>query len=210
MSQTRLAAPPLVPEIALYLADACLPIWRASEELARANVEPPFWAFAWAGGQALARYLLDHPDAVRGNRVLDLGAGSGLVAVAAMQAGASGALAADIDPFAVAAISLNAAANGVRLSATDADLLERPIEGIGVLLIGDLFYERQLAGRVFARAREAAARGVSVLAGDPERTYFPRERFERIAGYRVPVSRDLEDAGVKTTGVYRLKHPCQH
>lgn len=202
---TRLAAPPLVPEIVLRLADECLPIWQATEDaLARRGVPPPYWAFAWAGGQALARHILDRPEIVAGRRVLDLGAGSGLGAIAAMKAGAAHALAADIDPFAEAAIRLNAAANGVAVATTTDDLLERPLGAFDAVLAGDLFYERALAERTLARLAEAASRGALVLAGDPGRTYFPAARFERIAECLVPVSRDLEDSDVKTSGVYRL------
>lgn len=203
---TRLLAPPLVPEIQLHLAEESLPIWRKTEEeLGQMNVPPPYWAFAWAGGQALARYLLDEPAIVRGKRVLDLGAGSGLTAIAAMRAGAAATLAADIDELALAAIALNAVANGVSIDATARDVLVGPpMPGFGVVLVGDLFYERQLADRVAAFIDAAAAGGAVVLIGDPGRSYFPKGRFGRVADYRVPVTRELEDAEIKHTAVWRL------
>ena len=151
---TELIAAPLVPEIRLHLAAELLPIWRKTEEeLGQMNVPPPYWAFAWAGGQALARYLLDNRGLVAGRRVLDLGAGSGIVSIAAMLAGAERAIAADIDTLALAAIGLNAEANGVMVETTAADLLTGEPEAVDVVLVGDLFYERPLAERVLAFVR---------------------------------------------------------
>jgi len=205
LANTRLLAVPLVPEIRLHLAEESLPIWqKTEEELDAMNLPPPYWAFAWAGGQALARYLIDNPALVAGRRVLDLGSGSGLAAVAAAKAGAAHVLAADIDALAVAAIKLNASANIVELEATSEDMLDAPPDGFDVLLIGDLFYERQLAGRVLAFADAAADRGALVLAGDPRRNYFPQNRFRQLALYPVPVTRELEDAEIKRTAVWRL------
>lgn len=205
-ANTRLMSPPLVPEVRLHLAEESLPIWQKSEEeLGEMNVPPPFWAFAWAGGQALARYLLDHRALCAGRTVLDLGAGSGLAAIAAMKAGAASALAADVDRFATDACRLNASANGVELDVTSDDLLSRPPPAIDVLLIGDLFYERPLAERVMAFASAAAQAGADVLVGDPRRSYFPRAAFDAIADYRVPVTRELEDAEIKQSAVWRLR-----
>lgn len=205
LANTEVSAPALVPEIRLRLANACLPIWRATEDaLERANVPPPYWAFPWPGGQALARHLLDNRSIIAGKSVLDLGAGSGLAAIAAKRAGAKRVLAADIDPFAAAAIQLNARANGVGVETTTDDVLRAPLPAFGVILAGDLFYERELAARVLGRLAEAAALGALVLAGDPVRGYFPADRFRRLASYDVPVSRDLEDSDRKLTGVYRL------
>ena len=202
---TRLLAPPLVPEIRLHLAEESLPIWRKTEEeLGEMNVPPPFWAFAWAGGQALARYLLDHRELSAGKTVLDLGSGSGLTAVAAASAGATDVLAADIDAVAEVAIALNAAANGVDVRTTTADLLAAPLPSADLVLVGDLFYERQLAEKVLASIERAAQGGALVLIGDPQRSYFPRDRFERLADYRVPVTRELEDAEIKATAVWRV------
>ena len=204
-ANTKLLAPPLVPEIVLHLAEESLPIWeKTEEELGEINVPPPFWAFAWAGGQALARYLLDNPGLVRGKSILDLGSGSGLTAIAAMQAGAQRALAADIDPFAAAAVHLNATANGVAVGATTEDLLAATPDGTDVVLVADLFYERQLADRVLDFIEKAAAGGALVLIGDPQRSYFPRDRFVLAEAYQVPVTRELEDATIKNTAVWRF------
>lgn len=202
---TQILSPPLVPEVILHLAEESLPIWlKTEEELQKANVDPPYWAFAWAGGQALARYVLDHPDLVAGKSVLDLGSGSGLVAIAARRSGAASAMAADVDPLALAATSLNADLNGVSLEITARDLLAGPPGDYGVILVGDLFYEAPLAKRVLGFIEAAAANGAEVLAGDPRRSYFPIERFERLDEYAVPVTRQLEDAEIKKTTVWRL------
>lgn len=204
-ANTELVAPPLVPELRLHLAAESLPLWqRTEDELAAGHLPPPFWAFAWAGGQALARYLLDDPQAVAGRRVLDLGAGSGLCAIAAARAGAAAVTAADLDAFAATAIALNAAVNGVHVATTADDLLDRAPGLFEVALMGDLFYEQALAARALAWAAAAARAGMRVLAGDPGRTYFPAGRFLRLAAYDVPVSRELEDAEVKHTGVWAL------
>jgi predicted nicotinamide N-methyase len=204
-ANTKLLPVPLVPEIRLYIAEESLPIWqKTEEELGAMNIPPPYWAFAWAGGQALARYLLDNPELVGGRRVLDLGSGSGLVAIAAAKAGAARVLATDIDPLALAAIGLNAAANAVTLETTAADLLDKPQGPFDLVLIGDLFYERPLAERVLAFADAAHARGAVVLAGDPRRSYFPPDRFRQLAEYSVPVTRELEDSEIKRTAVWQL------
>jgi predicted nicotinamide N-methyase len=205
-ANTKLLPVPLVPEIRLHLAEESLPIWqKTEEELGAMNVPPPYWAFAWAGGQALARYLIDNPDLVAGRRVLDLGSGSGLVAIAAAKAGAAHVLAAEIDALALAAIGLNAAANAAELETTGADLLDEPPGRSDIVLIGDLFYERPLAGRVLAFADAARAHGAVVLAGDPRRSYFPPDRFRQLAFYAVPVTRELEDAEIKRAAVWRLE-----
>jgi predicted nicotinamide N-methyase len=204
-ANTKLIAPPLVPEIKLYLAEESLPIWRRTEEeLGEINVPPPFWAFAWAGGQALARYLLDNAELMRDKTVLDLGSGSGLTAIAAMRAGALSALASDIDTLSLAAIALNASANGVAVSTSSEDQLKGPPRDADVILVGDLFYERALADAVLAYIEAAAHGGALVLIGDPQRSYFPKGRFEMAADYRVPVTRELEDAEIKHTAVWRL------
>ena len=209
-ANTTLLAPPLVPELRLYLAEESLPIWRKTEEeLGREGLPPPFWAFAWAGGQALARYILDHPQTVRGKRVVDLAAGSGIDAIAAMKAGAVSALATDLDAFAVAAIAANAAANGVTVSATADDLLvgggTGPVPVADVLIVGDIFYERSLAEHALRFLDRCRAAGQDVLIGDPGRSYCPRERLVAVAEYAVPVSRELEDSEIKRTMVWRLK-----
>jgi predicted nicotinamide N-methyase len=203
-ANTRLLAPPLVPEIRLHLADESVPIWlKTEEELGEINVPPPYWAFAWAGGQALARYLLDHPHCCKGQNVIDLGAGSGLTAIAATMTGAKSVLAADIDAFALAACRVNAEANAVAFDVTNADLLAAPQRNTGVVLIGDLFYERNLADRVLAYIDAAKAAGAAVYIGDPQRDYFPPDRFTLLATYQVPVTRDLEDSEVKETAVWQ-------
>ena len=203
-ANSALMPSPLVPEIKLYLATEVVPLWRATEEeLEKMGVPPPYWAFAWAGGQALARYILDHPQSVAGKRVLDIGSGSGLVAIAAAKAGAASVLAADIDAFSAAAIALNAAANGVTVEVTQDDLIG--VEGDwDVILVGDLFYERPLAERLLAWLK---ALNRPALLGDPGRSYFPKDRTERLALYNVQTSRDLEDRDIRETGVYRLSRP---
>jgi predicted nicotinamide N-methyase len=205
VANTRKLSPPLVPEIRLHLAEESLPIWqKTEEELGEMNVPPPYWAFAWAGGQALARYILDNPELLTGKRVLDLGSGSGLTAVAAMKAGAASVLAADIDRMALAAIALNAELNGVAVDTTYDNLLAKPLQAFDVILVGDLFYERALAESVSRFIDLAAAQGVLVLIGDPQRNYFPKGRFSSAAEYRVPVTRELEDAEIKRTAVWRI------
>ena len=200
-TNAALIAPPLVPEITLYLATEVVPLWHATEdELAKIGVPPPYWAFAWAGGQALARYLLDNPALVRGKRVLDIGSGSGLVGLAAAKAGAASVLAADIDAFACAAIRLNAAANACTVAVTQDDLIGTAGEW-DVILVGDLFYERPLAERLLAWLRPLK---VPALLGDPGRTYFPGTLIEKLATYSVQTTRDLEDREIRETGVYLL------
>jgi predicted nicotinamide N-methyase len=208
-ANTKLLPVPLVPEIRLHLAEESLPIWRKTEEeLGQMNLPPPYWAFAWAGGQALARYLMDNPTMVFGAEVLDLGSGSGLTAIASMRAGAVRVLAADIDALALAAVGLNASANAVTVEVTEKDLLAASSGEIGrsadLVLVGDLFYERALAERVLAFIAASSARGADVLVGDPCRSYFPRDRFRQCAEYQVPVTRELEDAEIKRTAVWRL------
>lgn len=205
VANTHLLTPPLVPEIVLHLAEESVQIWQKTEdELGELNVPPPYWAFAWAGGQALARYILDNPALLRDKRVLDLGSGSGLTAIAAMKAGAASVLASDLDRIALAAVKLNAARNGVAVATTAANLLERPPQAFEAVLVGDLFYERTLADLVSRFIDAAAAAGALVLIGDPQRNYFPKGRFVSAAEFRVPVTRELEDAEIKRTSVWRI------
>ena len=205
LANTRLQAPPHTPELRLYLADEVTPIWRMTEdELGAIGLPPPFWAFAWAGGQALARYILDHPGEVAGERVVDFATGSGIVAIAAARAGAASVLAADIDPFCAAAVALNAAANGARLDFTDADLLDAAPPAAGLILAADICYEQPLADRVMAWLTAARAAGARVLIGDPGRSYFPRSGLVKLAEYRVPTTRELEDDEVKRTAVWKI------
>jgi predicted nicotinamide N-methyase len=204
-ANAKLLTVPLVPEIRLYLAEESMPIWqKTEEELGQLNVPPPYWAFAWAGGQALARYLLDNAALVAGRTVLDLGAGSGLTSIAAMKVGAASVLAADIDRYALVAVALNGEANGVRIETTDIDLLAAAPGAFGAVLVGDMFYERDLAERALAFVETARTKGAEVLVGDPRRSYFPKERFRKVAEYSVPVTRDLEDMEIKHTAVWQL------
>lgn len=204
-TQTRLLASPLVPEIQLHQATEDLPIWKMSEEeLADHGIPAPFWAFAWAGGQAIARYLLDKPAYVQGKRILDFGAGSGIIAIAALKAGATSALAADIDPFAKSACHLNAIANDVQLTATTNNLIGSPNTGWDIVLVGDMCYEQPLAGEIESWLRGLVAQGTDVLIGDPGRTYLPKSGMEKKATYRVQTSRALEDLDVGSTKVWQL------
>jgi predicted nicotinamide N-methyase len=206
LENTRLQAPPHTPELRLHLADEITPIWTLTEEaLAEIGLPPPFWAFAWAGGQALARYILDHPGIVAGKRVVDFASGSGLVAIAAMKAGAVSVLAADIDVFCEAAIGLNAAVNGVEVAFTEIDLLDAPPPAADLLLAGDICYERPMAQAVMAWLALGRAAGADVLIGDPGRTYFPKDGLDKLAEYQVPTTRELEDMAVKRTSVWTLR-----
>ena len=205
LEHTRLQSPPHVPEVRLYLADDATPLWRLTEpELEALGLPAPFWAFAWAGGQGLARYVLDHPQTVASRRVLDFAAGSGLAAIAAMRAGAAAALAADIDDFCGDAVALNAEANGVRVGFTARDLLAAPPPDVDLILAGDICYEAPLAGRVLAWLETAQSKGARVLIGDPGRSYFPKTGLIRLAEYRTQTPRGLEDQEVRRTGVWEL------
>jgi predicted nicotinamide N-methyase len=202
--QTVLTAPALVPEIRLHLATEVTPLWRASETvLATRNVPPPYWAFAWPGGQALARYILDHPQTVRGRRVLDFAAGSGLAGIAAARARAASVTAADTDGHAGAAIALNAALNEAAIAIVSDDMIGGP-SAWDVVLAGDVCYEQPMAGRTIAWLRTLAAAGTEVLLGDPGRTYRPREGLAELARYQVPTSLELETRTVCDTAVWRL------
>ena len=202
---TAIAAPPLVPEIRLQLATEVTPIWHATEQsLVRNALPPPYWAFAWAGGQALARYLLDHPESVAGREVLDIGSGSGIVAIAAAKAGASRVVAAEIDPFAAAAIALNAPLNGVTITIETRDLLDRAAAGWGVALAGDICYEEPMSSRALALLRRIAARGRLALLGDPGRAYLPKSGLTELARYTVPTSRELEAKEISEGVVWQV------
>ena len=205
-ANTRLLPVAHAPELLIHVADEATELWQKTEdELAEIGLPPPFWAFAWAGGQALARYLLDTPEVVAGRRVLDFASGSGLVGIAAARSGAASVLASDLDPFAIAAIPLNAAANGVadRIVATAADLIGT-VPDVALVLAADIFYERDLAGAVGDWLGRLHAAGTVVLLGDPGRSYLPRARLETIASYAVPVTRALEDAEIKQSHVWRF------
>ena len=194
---------PLVPELRLHLAHEAIPIWqKTEEELGQMGLAPPYWAFAWAGGQALARHIIDYPDFVSGKSVLDLATGSGLVGIAAMKAGAASVLATDIDAFAEAAAIINATANLVDITFTRDDLLGSAPPNFDVILVGDLFYEKLLAARCMDFLTRSSAQ---IMIGDPGRSYLPKERLEQVATYSVPVSRELEDTEIKKTCVWRLR-----
>ena len=202
---TRLQRVPHAPEISLWLADEITPIWRLTEEeLGEMGLPPPFWAFAWAGGQALARYLLDHPHEVAGKRVLDFAAGSGLVGVAAMKAGAADCLCADIDPFCEAAVAANARANAVALTFVGHDLLQAPPPDVDVICAGDICYEKPMTDAVLSWLGQAREQGARVLIGDPGRTYFPRTGLDFLAEHQVPTTRELEDLEIKRSSVWAM------
>jgi predicted nicotinamide N-methyase len=208
---TALGPVPLVPEIRLWQASEPIGLWQHTERAAgRTGLDPPFWAFAWAGGQALARHLLDHPELARGRHVTDIASGSGLVAIAAARAGAATVTAYDIDPLAAAAIGLNAAANGVTVQAVCADILDDdalPAADTGLVLVADAFYQRDLAARVMRFLERARGRGADVLAGDFGRAYLPRDRLTPLASYDVPGLRALEDSDTKRTTIWALTRP---
>jgi predicted nicotinamide N-methyase len=202
---TEITEPPLVPEIRLHLATEISPIWQATEEsLAQGGVPPPFWAFAWPGGQALARYLLDRPEQVAGRSVLDFGAGSGLVAIAAAKAGASRVLAAEIDQFAAAAIPMNAALNGVTVEVAMGDFIDSANHGWEIITAGDVCYELPMADQVTQWLRDQARRRCLVLLGDPGRAYLPAGGLLERARYVVPTSRDLEDRETREAVVFEV------
>jgi predicted nicotinamide N-methyase len=204
LANTAAESPPLIPEIELHLATEIVPIWQATEEeLADMGLPPPYWAFAWAGGQALARHILDTPEIVAGKTVLDFASGSGLVAIAAMKAGAAHAIAADIDPYAEAAAILNAELNGVAVEAVSEDLIGTagPWD---VVLAGDICYEQPLAERVTDWLRGLSEAGLTVLMGDPGRTYLPKDGLEWVVRYAVKTTRELEDTDVRNAAVWKF------
>jgi predicted nicotinamide N-methyase len=204
VASTTLQSTPLVPEVSLYCAENAYDVWSLTDAGGE-SAPMPFWSFPWAGGQALARYILDHPVVVAGRRVLDLAAGSGLVAIAAALAGAAEVIANDIDPYAAAAQELNAKVNGVAITSVMADLLDSDTDA-EVVLAGDVCYERELTDRMLAflvRARER--RGADVLLGDPGRTYLPREQLAEVASYDVPTTLALEDLQTKRTTIWTLR-----
>ncbi len=201
---TRLRPVPAVPELLLHQADEPIELWERTEHGSGAEQPPPFWAFAWAGGQALARHLLDEPALVAGRRVLDLATGSGLVAVAAARAGAAQVTANDIDALSLAAAAANAAANGVPLTLAEGDLLDGPADGYDVVLAGDVCYSREMTGRVMPYLRRAAAAGALVLLGDPGRAYLPKDGLVARAAYDVPVTEALESTTVRHTTVWQV------
>ncbi|MFM2128948.1 MAG: hypothetical protein RL477_494, partial [Pseudomonadota bacterium] len=204
-ANTRLQAHPLVPEIRLWLADAITPIWTASEQaLEEAGIEPPYWAFAWPGGAATARFILDAPARVRGREVIDIAAGSGIAAIAAGGAGAVRTTAVEIDATACAAIALNAGVNGVGLTISAEDPLQGPPPAGALILAGDVCYQRDMAERMIAWLREAVHAGAEVWLADPGRAYLPTSGLVEMARIEVPTSLELEDRETRLTVLYRL------
>lgn len=203
-AHTRLLPAPHTPEIRLHIADEATALWeKTEEELGEIGLDPPFWAFAWAGGQALARYTLDHPELVRGRHVLDMATGSGLVAIAAAKAGAARVCAVDVDVFSEHAVRLNAEANGVAVEPMTGDARDTA-DAFDVILAGDICYQRDMTDAMMAVLGARVAAGRRVYIGDPGRTYLPRERLEKCAEYEVPVTRALEDYEIKRTAVWRV------
>jgi predicted nicotinamide N-methyase len=203
-ANTALGSPPHVPEIRLHLADEAHELWlKTEEELDELGLPPPFWAFAWAGGQGLARHIIDNPQLVEGKSVLDFASGSGLVAIAAKRAGAGTVTAVDIDPWSATAARLNAEANGTEFEVSQSNIVGTDL-GWDVVLAGDVFYDQAMAALIRPWFEDLARRGAVVLIGDPGRSYCPREGMELLAIYKVPVTRALEDSEIKRTSVFRF------
>jgi len=206
LKETRVKPVPHAEEILLHVADEAMNLWQKTEdELGELGLAPPFWAFAWAGGQGLARYILDTPECVAGRRIVDFACGSGLVGIAAMKAGAASCHAVDIDPFALTATRLNADLNKVTVSVETADITETTVPDADLVICGDVFYDRQMADRVIGFLDRLLEAGVEVLVGDPGRSYLPHDRLSELAAYSVPVVGALEDNEIKRTKVFRLE-----
>src|SRR5690348_3299641 len=206
-ANTALEAPAMVPEFKLWLASEYVPIWLATEAwLEEQNVDPPYWAFCWPGGQAIARYLLDHPEAVRGQRVIDFAAGSGVSSMAAVRAGAASVLANDIDALSLVAARLNAAANGLAFEVSTDDWLSGPeaVPDADVVIAGDVCYERDMSARALAWLRGHARAGRLVLLGDPGRNYFSAQGLLECVRYKIPTSLQLENRGMRETVVWQV------
>jgi predicted nicotinamide N-methyase len=205
-AHTRPLAVASVSSIRLYQADEVTPLWLMTEQdMKTQRLAPPFWAFAWSGGQALARYILEHPEIVRGQRVLDIACGSGLVGIAAMQAGAESALCNDIDAYAAAAVALNADLNGVKLTFSGDDLLAGPVPRVDLILAGDICYEKPMTDAMLTYFRRAAPQKIDVYIGDPHRTYFPKTGLIRLADYDILSNVDIEEAAIKPASVWKLE-----
>lgn len=205
LDNTSVLPSPHVPEISLHVADEAHDLWHKTEEELQADgLQPPFWAFAWAGGQGLARHVLDHPECVRGRTVLDFATGSGLVAIAAMMAGAARVLASDIDPFCGEAVALNAAINTVAFDYSSQDCLGTD-QGWDVILAGDVFYDHAMSASLIPWFDALTQRGATVLIGDPGRSYLPKDRLTELSAHQVTVTRALEDQDVRKTIVWQWK-----
>ncbi len=214
LGHTAVGTAPLVPELRLHLATEVTPLWQATEDsLHRSGLPPPYWAFPWVGGQAVARYVLDHPELVAGRTVLDFAAGCGLIALAAARAGAAAVIAVDIDPFARAAIALNAVLNAdsmpdgrpARITVATEDPMGRPVPGVDLVLAGDVCYERPMAEAVICWLRTLAGAGLTVIIGDPGRSYLPRTGLTALAHHLVPTLLDIEDTDARATTVWRVE-----
>lgn len=206
-AHTRPLPVPSLPSIRLYQADEVTPLWLMTEEdMETQRLAPPFWAFAWSGGQALARYIVEHPEIVRGRRVLDIACGSGLVGIAAMQAGAESVLCNDIDTYAEAAVALNAQLNGVKLIFSGENLLSGPVPNVDIILAGDICYEKPMTDAMLTYFRRAAPHKIEVYIGDPHRTYFPKTGLTRLADYDILTNADIEEAAVKPASVWKLEN----
>lgn len=204
-AETAVRPVPHAPEILLHVADEAMDLWqKTEEELEALGLPPPFWAFAWAGGQALARYILDNPELVKGKTVLDLASGSGIVAIATMISGASHCLAVDVDPFSAHAVKANSDLNKVSVESVTADITADPVPEVDILFCGDVFYEEPMTKKILPFLSRALAAGKDVFVGDPGRSYLPRERLEVLATYQVETIASLEDADIKKSSVFRL------
>jgi predicted nicotinamide N-methyase len=205
-TQTQILSPPILPEIRLHLAAEFTPLWQLTEDrLRQSNLPPPFWAIAWPGGQGAARYILDNPDIVKGKRVVDFAAGSGLIAIAAMKAGARSALAVDIDVLAREAINLNAENNNVSIKTSEGLDLTTPYTKADVIIAGDICYQQAMSTTIIRWLSQCVEAGAFVLLSDPGRAYVPREGLTKLASYNVPTSRDIEDQDVRTATVWWME-----
>lgn len=204
-AQTQVLPPVIVPEMVLHLATEATPLWQMTEErLRQADLPPPFWAFAWPGGQGMSRYILDNPELVRGKRVIDFASGSGVAAIAAMKAGAKSVLAVDIDPLALTAIKLNAELNHVDVSVSEGVDLTRPTSKADVIFAGDICYQQSMSTTLTRWLRLCVEAGILVLVADPGRAYVPQEGMVKLVSYDVPTPRELEDQDVRTVNVWRM------
>lgn len=206
-NHTRVCDVASVSPLRLYQADEVTPLWLMTEEaLEQERLAPPFWAFAWAGGQALARYLLENPQIVRGKRVLDIACGSGLVGIAAARAGAAQVICNDIDPYAEAAVALNADLNDVAITFTGGDLLNSPVPPVDLILAGDICYEKTMSDTMLSYFRRAQHDNIAVFIGDPHRSYFPSQGgLKKVAGYTISTHADIEDTREKAASVWRME-----
>jgi predicted nicotinamide N-methyase len=204
-ANTVIGTPSILPELKIRVANEIVPLWHATEtQLSENGISPPYWAFVWPGGQAIARYIIDNSHLVARRTVLDFAAGSGVAGLAALRAGATEVTASDVDPLAVEAIHMNADLNGLSISTTTEDLTAKMARNWDVVLAGDVCYEKAMADQVWAWLRRLAAQGVLVLLGDPGRNYKPAQGLVEVARYEVPTSLELEDKTVRSTGVWRV------